>query len=425
MMANYQSIIGFGVLLYLIIALIMRSKKPHIPIWSIMAFSAFIVTITGLVSIEEISYLEDLNIILYLIGMFSIVSLAEQSGLLTSLAYLFMSFIRSRHALIYASSLMFGLMSAFATNDAVALMGPPIAYTLAKATGINLTPMFLLLAFSLTIGSTMTPIGNPQNVLIATRSGMRSPFIFFVARLAVPTIINLLLTARFIIWFFKIPEEKAFISTKSSEAIRNKNDAMLAAIGLLTTIVALVVNDILDLLNLPHITHRGFIPFIIAASIYMFASNPRTVLAAVDWGTIVLFMSMFITMNGVWRSGAIQPALIAIQPYKSSPPISTLSISLTAILLSQALSNVPLTNLYINYMKSIGYSWKDTADWLTLACSSTIAGNLTLLGAASNIIVLEVLESKYNTTLTFKEFTKVGVLVTIINMAVYMPFLLF
>lgn len=424
-MANYQSIIGFGVLLYLIIALIMRSKKPHIPIWSIMAFSAFIVTITGLVSIEEISYLEDLNIILYLIGMFSIVSLAEQSGLLTSLAYLFMSFIRSRHALIYASSLMFGLMSAFATNDAVALMGPPIAYTLAKATGINLTPMFLLLAFSLTIGSTMTPIGNPQNVLIATRSGMRSPFIFFVARLAVPTIINLLLTARFIIWFFKIPEEKAFISTKSSEAIRNKNDAMLAAIGLLTTIVALVVNDILDLLNLPHITHRGFIPFIIAASIYMFASNPRTVLAAVDWGTIVLFMSMFITMNGVWRSGAIQPALIAIQPYKSSPPISTLSISLTAILLSQALSNVPLTNLYINYMKSIGYSWKDTADWLTLACSSTIAGNLTLLGAASNIIVLEVLESKYNTTLTFKEFTKVGVLVTIINMAVYMPFLLF
>ncbi|MEM4482149.1 MAG: anion transporter, partial [Desulfurococcaceae archaeon] len=264
-----------------------------------------------------------------------------------------------------------------------------------------------------------------QNVLIATRSGMRSPFIFFVARLAVPTIINLLLTARFIIWFFKIPEEKAFISTKSSEAIRNKNDAMLAAIGLLTTIVALVVNDILDLLNLPHITHRGFIPFIIAASIYMFASNPRTVLAAVDWGTIVLFMSMFITMNGVWRSGAIQPALIAIQPYKSSPPISTLSISLTAILLSQALSNVPLTNLYINYMKSIGYSWKDTADWLTLACSSTIAGNLTLLGAASNIIVLEVLESKYNTTLTFKEFTKVGVLVTIINMAVYMPFLLF
>jgi Na+/H+ antiporter NhaD/arsenite permease-like protein len=45
-------------------------------------------------------------------------------------------------------------------------------------------------------------------------------------------------------------------------------------------------------------------------------------------------------------------------------------------------------------MNDLGYRGSDTAEWLTLAMSSTIAGNLTILGAASNVIILEVLESR-------------------------------
>ena len=65
--------------------------------------------------------------------------------------------------------------------DTVALMGPPIAYTLSRLAGVNPKLMFLPLAFSLTIGSVMTPIGNPQNVLIAVESCVEAPFIAFLA----------------------------------------------------------------------------------------------------------------------------------------------------------------------------------------------------------------------------------------------------
>jgi len=72
-------------------------------------------------------------------------------------------------------SLTMGFLSAIVVNDTVALMGPPIVYLPARSMNIDPGPTFLLLAFSITIGSTATPRGNPQNMLIAISSGMRPP----------------------------------------------------------------------------------------------------------------------------------------------------------------------------------------------------------------------------------------------------------
>lgn len=88
------------------------------------------------------------------------------------------------------------------------------------------------------------------------------------------------------------------------------------------------------------------------------------------------------------------------------------------------LSNVPFVKLFTELLKSYGYGPGDTSVWLTLATTSTIAGNLTILGAASNIIVLETLESRMGASITFTEFLKVGAAVTLVNTLVYLPFLL-
>jgi Na+/H+ antiporter NhaD/arsenite permease-like protein len=74
-------------------------------------------------------------------------------------------------------------------------------------------------------------------------------------------------------------------------------------------------------------------------------------------------------------------------------------------------------------MKGLGYTGEDYSSWLTLAMASTIAGNLIILGAASNIIILEVLESRMNTTMTFIELLKVGAIVTAINTVIYLMFI--
>ena len=98
--------------------------------------------------------------------MFSIVGLAEASGLLEYVSYAFISRVRSRYGLILGCSILYGLLATLTVNDTVALMGPSIAYTVSRVAGIPLSSSFKLLAFSLTIGSVMTPIGNPQNMLI-------------------------------------------------------------------------------------------------------------------------------------------------------------------------------------------------------------------------------------------------------------------
>ncbi|MGA8082198.1 MAG: hypothetical protein WB988_10065 [Candidatus Nitrosopolaris sp.] len=63
------------------------------------------------------------------------------------------------------------------------------------------------------------------------------------------------------------------------------------------------------------------------------------------------------------------------------------------------------------------------SQWMMLASASTIAGNLTILGAASNIIIIDVAESKNVKTFTFFEFFKIGVLVTLANIVIYYLFI--
>jgi len=95
-----------------------------------------------------------------------------------------------------------------------------------------------------------------------------------------------------------------------------------------------------------------------------------------------------------------------------------LAIAALSLALSQIIRNVPFVNLFSVYLAQIG---ADAKAWLTLAMASTIAGNLTLLGAASNIIILE---KRFSTTVAFFELLKYGAITTAVNVAIYLPFLL-
>ncbi|MEM4623369.1 MAG: SLC13 family permease [Desulfurococcaceae archaeon] len=396
-----------------------------------MAFTSVITVVSGLVKFDEFESVVDLDVIFFLIGMFSIVSLAESSGLLNSIAAWFIGLFRSTKSLIYASSLFFGLLAAVTMNDTVAFIGPPIAYTIAKALGVNPTTIFLLLAYSLTIGSTMTPIGNPQNMLIAQRSGMTAPFLKFALYLAIPTIVNLLVTPFLVTKFHKVRyNDTKRVLIIPHEQLKDRCNAILAGIGIVSSIslliINVIINDFLELMNLPHVTRRGFIPFIIASALYMLSSEPRKILAGVDWGTIIFFTTMFISMEGVWRSHVLDALLNLFLPGKHHDiSVDIVSITVLSLLGSQLISNVPFTRLIIEYMRNLGYTGGDEFTWITLAMATTIAGNLTLLGAASNVIIIEYLESRMNTTITFKEFLELGLIVTIANTLIYLAFLEF
>ncbi|MEM1635432.1 MAG: SLC13 family permease [Thermosphaera sp.] len=415
--------IGFGVICYLVVMLVARSKRPELPVWSIMSFAMFIVVISGIVRLDEIDSLINLDVILFLIGMFSIVSILDYSGVIDLMAMWFVTRFKTRYKILLALSLVYGLLSAYTVNDALTLMGTPVALSISRAIGVDLKVLLLLIAFSITIGSVMSPVGNPQNMLISSSSGMPAPFIAFTVKLAIPTIINLLVTTAVLIKLYRVSNAKILIPLVPTERIKDRREAILGVTLFTVTIMLFVLNDLFETYGLPHVGKRGLIPFVTASLGYILSKKPRRILEGVGWGTIVFFISMFITMNGIWRSGVLTPLLNLFLAEKSVGIDGIFRIAGTSIIVSQFLSNVPFTSLYIEYLKNLGYTGSDVNAWITLAMSSTIAGNFTLLGAASNIILLEVVEQRGKKSLTFIEFFKAGSIVTITNLFVYIPFI--
>ncbi|MGC9134471.1 SLC13 family permease [Caldisphaera sp.] len=124
-----------------------------------MSFAASLAILTGLIPINSVSNVIDWDVILFLIGMFSIVSIAESSGLLDYMAAKLVMYSKSRLSILYLLSLFFGILASIMVNDAVAVVGTSLSVIIAKSLDLSFEPVAILLAFSITIGSTMTPLG--------------------------------------------------------------------------------------------------------------------------------------------------------------------------------------------------------------------------------------------------------------------------
>jgi Na+/H+ antiporter NhaD/arsenite permease-like protein len=152
-----------------------------------------------------------------------------------------------------------------------------------------------------------------------------------------------------------------------------------------------------------------------ALPILLFSPRRWHVLRSIDWSTLVFFAAMFVLMASVWQTGALQRLGAGWAPQLAGPS-GVLGVS---VLLSQLISNVPLVALYLPYLQSLQ---AETSALLALAAGSTIAGNLLILGAASNVIIFQRAE-RHGETLDFMEFARTGIPVTCINLLVYALYL--
>jgi Na+/H+ antiporter NhaD/arsenite permease-like protein len=144
---------------------------------------------------------------------------------------------------------------------------------------------------------------------------------------------------------------------------------------------------------------------------------------------------MFVFTYGLWSTGIVHLVLSYFPtPDKNDTVQSNAIISAISITLSQLLSNVPFVAIYNMVMINNGFangvhgsgsgSNDNTSQWMMLAAACTIAGNLTVLAAASNIIIVESAESRGIKAFTFFEYFKIGVIVTLANIVVYYFFIL-
>jgi Na+/H+ antiporter NhaD/arsenite permease-like protein len=202
----------------------------------------------------------------------------------------------------------------------------------------------------------------------------------------------------------------------SEEPVKDNKLALLSKLSLTLIAVLVAAKIITVLLNMQVDFRLTYIALIAAAPIVILSPRRVEVIKKIDWRTLVFFVAMFVLMESVWESGFFQSAIAGLNLNITS----IIAILLVSTLLSQLISNVPLVALYLPMLISAGASTKEL---MALAAGSTVAGNLFILGAASNVIIIQNAEKKFRETITFLDFAKIGIILTAINLLVYWLFL--
>ena len=390
----------------------------RLQIWQLMLFGALVVLITGQISPNDALTSINFDVILFLFGVFVIGKALEESGILDYFSSEIFHKAKSTDMLILLILFVAGGTSALLMNDTLAIIGTPIMLMLASQYKISPKLLLLALAFAITIGSVASPIGNPQNLLITLN--MHEPFIPFVKFLIIPTIINLFVAYLLLKIFYKNEFRKLSRNQQENFESKTKPDNKLSIVTKISFVLfvsLLFLKILLTVLNINILNfdlRLSYIALISAIPLVLFCRKRYEIVRNIDWHTLLFFAAMFVLMQSVWDTNFFQNLIKEGNLDISSIPV----IFAMSVILSQFISNVPLVALYIPLLGS-----GTDAQMAALAAGSTIAGNLSILGAASNVIILQNAEKRNkNITLTFFEFVKIGIPLTIVNVLVYYLF---
>ncbi len=391
-----------------------QTMRIPIPIWAIMAAGAILALLFNQISLKQAFHAIEPEVMFYLFGVFLISQAAEESGYLAYITdKIFYSTRTGKQALLLIIGGL-GLSAAFLMNDTIAIVGTPIILQLCKAHKKLVKPLLFALAFSITIASAMSPIGNPQNLLIAIKGNFSMPFFDFIGWLIIPTLINLLITYLFIYFIYKKTLNEP-INKPPVPPIQDVRTIMLVKISLITMIILILVKMGVDACNLAIRINFSAIALLSAIPI-LFSTQRWMHIKKLDWATLSFFASTFVLMQSVWNSGFFQANINHFHVSLTQIP----TILIISIILSQFISNVPLVAMYLPLLMQHSQSHSSL---LALAAGSTIAGNLSLLGAASNIIIVQNSESRGIRGFGFFEFIKIGAPLTLVNFLIYAYFI--
>jgi Na+/H+ antiporter NhaD/arsenite permease-like protein len=397
--------------LVFLLIIVRRIGKFRLQIWQIMAMGAIAVLATLQISLLNALKAVNLDVMFFLFGMFIVGEALVNSGYLSYLSYRLFRRAKSLDSLVLFILFGIGIMAAFLMNDTLAIIGTPVVLLLASKARTSPKILLLALAFAVTIGSVTSPIGNPQNLLIAINGNVANPFIIFFRYLLLPTLINLLL-AYFLLRLFYRKQFDHQVLTDQPEPIKDPQLAQLCRISLVLLAILIVAKIVTVFAGLKIDFRLTYIALAAALPVVLFSPKRFTIIRKIDWSTLIFFASMFILMASVWNSGVFQNIINSTTLKLNSIPV----IMGISVVLSQFISNVPLVALYLPMLMKMGIT---NAGLMALAAGSTIAGNLSILGAASNVIIIQNAEQKSAETLTFWEFVRIGVPLTLIDVFVY------
>lgn len=292
-----------------------------------------------------------------------------------------------------------GVLSAFFVNDIMCLVMVPIVLSITRKLRLKPMPYLLAVATGSNIGSVASITGNPQNMLIGSFSGIG--YRDFLLHLGPVALVGLFLDWMVLYWFYlrkerHEPKLQDGIPVPQIELSRLTKPAVVVT-GVVIAFFAGVPPAMAAALGA-------------AALLITRTLEPRKLYDEVDWGLLVFFVGLFLIVGGAENAGIVR-GFLHVAEYWNLHQMGVFTVAVA--LLSNIVSNVPAVML----LKSMAptFSNPHTA-WLVLAMASTLAGNLTITGSVANIIVVE--SAKPDTKISFWDYFRVGLPITIMTLAV-------
>jgi Na+/H+ antiporter NhaD/arsenite permease-like protein len=293
----------------------------------------------------------------------------------------------------------------------------PITFFVAKKLDINPIPFLLGEVFASNIGGTATLIGDPPNIIIGSAAGLS--FMDFVKVLT--PVIAIILFAVIIFLTFVFRKDLKTSKEKMQEVANIDNSNTIKDKGLLVR--SLLVLSLVILGFVTHdITHiETCVAAMVGASILLLFEKPTEILKDVEWNTIFFFVGLFIIIGGVEASGGIKlMAEWILKVTQGSQTAASMLILWASGIISGIIDNIPYTAtmspMLVEIQKTMGGEYTIPL-WWCLSLGACLGGNMTMIGAAANVIVSEN-SAKEGYPIGFMQFMKYGLIVVGISLAI-------
>ncbi|WP_245276172.1 SLC13 family permease [Methylocapsa aurea] len=351
----------------------------------------------GALSLEDALRAVDLETIALLLGMMIIVAQLRLSGFFELAGRFAIKRAHGPFRLLAAIVMVTGFFSAFLVNDVICLVMAPLVIDVARALRRNPAPYLLAVAMASNAGSVATFTGNPQNMIVGVASDIS--YLEFAHRLAPIAVVALALTLGLIRLLF--PREFAApFETAPAEPRPRRHFQQMAKGALMTAGVV-----------------AGFVAGAPVAKVALIggallflsrAVKPQKIYAGINGELLLMFAGLFVVVAAAERT-LLTPEVVAAARQLHFDNVWVLS-GATAVL-SNLVSNVPAVLVLQPLVADLA---NPDRGWLIIAMSSTLAGNLTLIGSVANLIVVEQAR-RAGAKISFLAYMRVGLPLTLLS----------
>jgi Na+/H+ antiporter NhaD/arsenite permease-like protein len=368
----------------------------------------------------------DWNVVFLLLGMMLIVAVLRHTGLFEYVAIWAAKRGRGRpFRVMVILVLITAVASAGLDNVTTVLLVAPVTFLVCERLAVPVVPYLIAEALASNIGGTATLVGDPPNIIIASRSGLT--FNDFLAVLAPYVAVVLLMFLVVCRWMFRHafrykPERAAEVmALRENDAIR---DRRLVATSLAVLTVVLAAFGLHTVLHLE--------PAVVAllgglALLALSRLDPAQVVSDVEWPTLVFFAGLFVMVGSLVNTGVIETlARAATDATGGRLWFTTMVLLWASAALSAIVDNIPYVATTSPIVEQLVAADPDTDRaqvlWWALAIGADLGGNATAVGASANVVVLGI-ASRAGRPISFWQFTRYGLVVALVSVALAVPYL--